>query len=49
MEAELDLPDGGRKLVVVAGQTIALHDEPCMLFTFADLEPRRQAEKRTAP
>ncbi len=45
MEAELDLPDGDSKLVVVAGQTIALHDEPCMLFTFADLEPRRQAER----
>ncbi len=45
MEAELDLPDGTSRLVVVAGQTIALHDEPCMLFTFADLEPRRQAER----
>ncbi len=45
MEAELDLPGGDSKLVVVAGQTIALHDEPCMLFTFADLEPRRQAER----
>ena len=45
MEAELDLPDKSLKLVVVAGQTIVLRDEPCMLFTFADLEPRRQAEK----
>ena len=45
MEAELELPDGGVKLVIVAGQTIVLHDEPCMLFTFADLEPRRRAEK----
>ncbi len=44
MEAELDLPSGNQKLVVVAGQTIDLKDEPCMLFTFADLEPRRQAE-----
>lgn len=45
MEAELELPDGGFKLVIVAGQTIVLHDEPCMLFTFADLQPRREAEK----
>lgn len=45
METELDLPDGGSKLVVVAGQTIVLRDVPCMLFTFADLEPRRQAER----
>ncbi len=44
METELDLPDGASKLVVVAGQTIVLHDVPCMLFTFADLEPRRLAE-----
>ena len=45
MEAELELHDGSCKLVVVAGQTIELRDQPCMLFTFADLEPRRQAEK----
>ncbi len=44
METELELPGGSRKLVVVAGQTIELRDEPCMLFTFADLEPRRVAE-----
>ncbi len=44
MQADLMLPDGGRKLVIVAGQTIELADEPCMLFSFADLEPRRQAE-----
>jgi PAS domain S-box-containing protein len=29
---------------VVAGQPIEVGDEPCMLFTFADLEPRRKAE-----
>ena len=45
METEIDLPDEGRKLVIVAGQTIVLRDVPCMLFTFADLEPRRQAER----
>jgi len=44
MQADLSLPDGGRKLVIVAGQPIELNDEPCMLFSFADLEPRRQAE-----
>ena len=44
MEAELSLAQGGTKLVIVAGQPIDLGDEPCMLFTFADLEPRRQAE-----
>ena len=44
MEATLQLPDGSTKLVIVAGQPIELGDEPCMLFTFADLEPRRKAE-----
>ncbi len=44
MEAELDLPQGSTKLVIVAGQPIDLSDQPCMLFTFADLEPRRKAE-----
>ncbi|HEX8445368.1 MAG TPA: PAS domain S-box protein [Sphingomonas sp.] len=44
MEAELELAEGGTKLVIVAGQPIDLGDQPCMLFTFADLEPRRKAE-----
>jgi len=44
MEAELDLPEGGTKLVIVAGQPIDLAEQACMLFTFADLEPRRKAE-----
>ncbi len=44
MEAELELPGGGTKLVIVAGQPIDMGDQPCMLFTFADLEPRRTAE-----
>ncbi len=44
MEAELELPGGGTKLVIVAGQPIEMSGEPCMLFTFADLEPRRSAE-----
>lgn len=45
MEAELALPDGTDKLVILAGQPIDYADEACMLFTFADLEPRRQAER----
>jgi len=44
MEAELELPGGGTRLVIVAGQPIDMGDQPCMLFTFADLEPRRRAE-----
>ena len=44
METELALPDGTGKLVIIAGQPIEFADESCMLFTFADLEPRRLAE-----
>ena len=44
MEACLDLPDGGNRFVIVAGQPIEMGDEPCMLFTFADLELRKKAE-----
>lgn len=44
MQAELSLPDGSTKLVVVAGQPIEIGDERCLLFTFMDLEPRRRAE-----
>ncbi len=45
MEAELKLSGGGTRLVIVAGQPIELDEQACMLFTFADLEPRRTAEK----
>ncbi|WP_293881543.1 helix-turn-helix transcriptional regulator [Sphingomonas sp.] len=45
LEAELPLADGNHKLVVLAGQPIEVADEACLLFTFADLEPRRRAEK----
>ncbi len=45
VEAELPLAGGGEKLVILAGQPIAVADEPCMLLTFADLEPRRRAER----
>ncbi|GAA0509625.1 helix-turn-helix transcriptional regulator [Pigmentiphaga daeguensis] len=44
MEATLRLKDGGTKLVIVAGQPLEVCEDPCMLFTFMDLEPRRRAE-----
>lgn len=44
MEACLRVPDDADRLVIVAGQPIEVDDGPCMLFTFADLEPRRKAE-----
>lgn len=44
-EANLRLPDGGTKLAIVAGQPIEIGDEPCMLFTFMDMESRRKAEE----
>ncbi|WP_288581728.1 helix-turn-helix transcriptional regulator [uncultured Methylobacterium sp.] len=44
MEARLELPDGGGRFVIVAGQPMEMGDERCMLFTFADLELRRKAE-----
>ena len=44
MEACLPLPDGTTKFVIVAGQPIDMGGEPCMLFSFADLELRRKAE-----
>jgi PAS domain S-box-containing protein len=45
MEARLNLPGGGTRQVIVAGQPIDVDDQPCMLFTFADLEPRRKAQE----
>ncbi len=44
MEGCLSLPDGSEKTVLLAGQPIEIGDEACMLFTFADLHPRKQAE-----
>ena len=44
VEAELPLPDGSTRFVILAGQPIEVGDQRCMLFTFADLEPRRKAE-----
>ena len=45
MEAELPLPGGHSKLVLLAGHPAEMRNEPCMIFTFADLEPRRRAEE----
>lgn len=43
-EAVLRMADGGAKFVIVAGQPIEVGEEACMLFTFIDLEARKQAE-----
>lgn len=44
MQAELELPEGGSKQVIVAGQPLEFNDEACMLFSFVDMEPRHKAE-----
>lgn len=44
MQADLKLPGGGSKQVIVAGQPLELNEEDCMLFSFVDMEPRRKAE-----
>ena len=45
MEAALPLPGNAEKIVLLGGQPLEIGDEPCMLFTFADLHPRKQAEE----
>jgi PAS domain S-box-containing protein len=44
MEGCLRVATGASKTVIVAGQPLEIGDEACMLFTFADLHPRKQAE-----
>ena len=44
MEAVLQLPGGGEKRVVVAGQPIEIANAGCMLFTFVDLEHHKLTE-----
>ena len=44
MEGCLLLPDGRDKTVLLGGQPLEIGDEACMLFTFADLHPRQQAQ-----
>jgi len=43
-ETLIPLPDGGDRLAIIAGEPIAVGEEPCMLFTFADLDARRKAQ-----
>ncbi len=47
-EADLLVADGSRRLVLFAGQPIDVTGEDAVLLTFADLEPRRQAERALA-
>ena len=44
MEGCLLMADGRDKTVLLGGQPLEIGDEACMLFTFADLHPRQQAE-----
>lgn len=44
MEALVPLPDKTVKSVIVAGEPIEVAGEPCMLFTFADLEPLKKSQ-----
>jgi PAS domain S-box-containing protein len=44
MEAMIPLPENRAKPVIVAGEPIDVAREPCMLFTFADLEPLKKAQ-----
>lgn len=44
MEACLALPGGLERTVLLGGQPIEIGDARCMLFTFADLHPRQQAQ-----
>ncbi|QAY78851.1 PAS domain S-box protein [Sphingosinicella sp. BN140058] len=46
--SELLTADGSRRLVLFAGQPIDVTEEDALLLTFADLEPRRQAEAALA-
>lgn len=48
MEACLRFPKDREHYVIVAGQPLEVGSEPCMLFTFADLEDRRKAEAALA-
>ena len=44
MEARLTVADGTSRYVIVAGQPIEVGHAGCMLFSFADLHPRKLAE-----
>ena len=47
-EAQLLTADGTRRLVLFAGQPIDVTDKDALLLTFADLEPRHQAQAALA-
>jgi PAS domain S-box-containing protein len=47
-DAELLVADRSRRLVLFAGQPIDVTDEDALLLTFADLQPRREAEQSLA-
>ncbi len=47
-EAELLVADGSRRLVIFAGQPIDVTQEDALLLTFADLQPRQDAERSLA-
>ena len=44
MEADLRIAGGAIRSVILAGQPIEIGDATCMLFSFADLHPRKLAE-----
>lgn len=46
MEAELKLPGGGSKLVVVAGQPLDINEDDCMLFTLPISNPGARRNRR---
>ncbi len=48
MEAELRGADGSMRLVLFAAQPIDVTEQDALLLTFADLEPRRQAQAELA-
>ena len=45
MEGCLALPNGQERTVLLGGQPLEIGDDACMLFTFADLHPRQQAQE----
>mgnify|MGYP001806998316 CR=1 FL=1 len=47
-DAELLVASGARRLVLFAGQPIDVTEEDALLLTFADLEPRREAQRSLA-
>ncbi len=42
--ADLAMPDGTSRRVIVAGQPVTVAGQPCMLFTFTDIEAWRENE-----